>query len=604
MKINKFRYLLFAFLFLFPLMIFSQNAENEKLKLAQSYEKGGSFQDAARLYLDLYELHPNNDDYFLGYIRANKALNKYSDLIPFLEKHLETNQSVANYTLLGEMQWRAGKTVEANVSWEKALELAPNIMDTYQEIGNSLIVLRQFEKAINIFLKGRKVLKSDNLYADALSQLYISIGDFKNGINEVFNQFEISKNLAMVQGRITALKQKQNLEAAKYIEQVLRKRAVSGNIAYLQILAWYLRTIDNFEEAFAFYKQIDEELKTQGQEVYNFAVSSMQDGHYDIAIKAYNYVVDKGKSSPFSIKALFGLARSLEYKIEKDPKINSILIDDIIKRYRNIIKENPNTQYVDDCKLRIANLQLNQLNDNEAAITVLNDLLETTKNPKIASSASNLLADIYIITDRLDDADKIYKQVVTKYKKSVPEEYYDALFGIAEIEYYKGDADSALTHFTDLSMFSKTNVANDALEKVTIIEPNKGMVKALNLFAKAELKDRQKKSDEASKLFFEASQAADGTELAEMALMKAAKIENQLNRRANERVYLQKILDSNPETIYGDYSLYHIGKSYFEENNYELALTKFNELLSKFPRSIHSDDTRDKIRIIRAKPKS
>jgi len=585
-------------------MIFSQNAENEKLKLAQSYEKGGSFQDAARLYLDLYELHPNNDDYFLGYIRANKALNKYSDLIPFLEKHLETNQSVANYTLLGEMQWRAGKTVEANVSWEKALELAPNIMDTYQEIGNSLIVLRQFEKAINIFLKGRKVLKSDNLYADALSQLYISIGDFKNGINEVFNQFEISKNLAMVQGRITALKQKQNLEAAKYIEQVLRKRAVSGNIAYLQILAWYLRTIDNFEEAFAFYKQIDEELKTQGQEVYNFAVSSMQDGHYDIAIKAYNYVVDKGKSSPFSIKALFGLARSLEYKIEKDPKINSILIDDIIKRYRNIIKENPNTQYVDDCKLRIANLQLNQLNDNEAAITVLNDLLETTKNPKIASSASNLLADIYIITDRLDDADKIYKQVVTKYKKSVPEEYYDALFGIAEIEYYKGDADSALTHFTDLSMFSKTNVANDALEKVTIIEPNKGMVKALNLFAKAELKDRQKKSDEASKLFFEASQAADGTELAEMALMKAAKIENQLNRRANERVYLQKILDSNPETIYGDYSLYHIGKSYFEENNYELALTKFNELLSKFPRSIHSDDTRDKIRIIRAKPKS
>lgn len=584
---------------LFSITLYSQNAEIERLKLAQSYEKGGSFIDAARMYLELYNINSGNEEYFNGYIRANKSLNKFSELIPFLENHIQKYPKAETWVILGEMQWRSGKNIEANNSWAKAIELENGNPEIYNQVALSQIAVRQYEKSANTYKEARKKLGQKDIFADQLSQLYIMLGDFKSAIDEIFLLFDSTANLSLVQGRISALKT--NNDAAKYLDEFLKSRSNTGKTQYMQVYAWYLTTTGKLSEAFNIYKEIDQTLKLNGQEVYNFAVSSMKDGNYDIAISAYKYIIDFGKGNPFITGALFGLARTLELKSISNDTLEQKTAEEIISRYRTIIKDYSGTQYSEDARFRIANLYAYQLHDFSLAIKETKELIKETRNARTFATSTNFLANMFLMGDNLDSAGYYFKLVIQKNKRNYPEETIKSKYGLALIEYFSSNLDSALVHFTELSQASNSDIANDALEKITILEPNKELVKALNLYSNAELKLLQRKYDDACGLFLESAKSAEGSELSEKAMISAAKLDIKLKRPSNAIQILQKLLDSNPETIYGDYILFNIGIINKDNGNNEASLKYFNDLLQKYPRSIYSEQTRENIRTLRSK---
>jgi len=210
------------------------------------------------------------------------------------------------------------------------------------------------------------------------------------------------------------------------------------------------------------------------------------------------------------------------------------------------------------------------------------------------------MGDIYLFRDNFQEAEKAYNSVRNRFNKANSNSQYDySLYKLAELMYFQGNIDSAKSLFMDLSTKSGSDAANDALEKIVIIEKNKSLNEALRIFSKAELKELQKRFDEAIVLYKEASDKSQGEDLAERCLIRAATIEYKTAKYPDAIATLVSFIEKYPDTIYGDSAFLILGNSYMNEGKKAEATESYKSLLTKYPYSIYLQEARKKIRLIR-----
>ncbi len=578
--------------------LFSQNVAEQKFRLAESYEKSGDLINSARIYEELTKEFPQNDTYFSGLARTLKMMNKYSELLPYAEDRYKSKPDIATSVLYAELLWRLGTTSEANNIWKIAIRTFKNV-DIYAQISNSQVQLRLYEKAIEVLKAGREELKNPNLFYDELGKLYIAVGDYKNGTYEILQMLKTTSNLALAQGRLYALIV--DKKAEDYIQKELKDFASgnSENITAQELYAWFLRTINRLDQALDVYKNIDRIKKANGAEILRFADDSRRDLQYDIALKAFATVIDLGKNNPYVNSALFGYARTLEQKMQSNKAISRSDAEEIIKRYRGIIKDYPATQQATESRVRIADLAIAYLQDEQMAIDELNTAIKEQPYSSVGANASLDLANIYINSENFDKAQPILNDLTTRFKNNLPAQSNQARFLTAEILFFKGMIDSSLTLFSELSIVPETDIANKSLSRIVLIEQNTQYVKALADYAKYELYARAKKYPQAIEKLKETASIAEGTNLGDIALKNKAEIEYKLQNYEASLATLNSLMKANPETIYGDFALMMTGDNNIALGRTEEAMKNYTDLLAQYPRSIYLNDVREKIKSLR-----
>lgn len=585
--------------FLFTLAIYSQTALEQRIRLAETYEKSGDITNAARIFEELYKENPNNSKVFEGLVRNFLAQNRFSDLLIYVKDRYTTQKDIITADIYAELLWRTGSTSEANKVWEKAINDYSQNPLVYEQISNTMVKLRLFDKAISVLNQGRKNLNSKVIFSDNLSKLYIAIGDYKNGLDEVISLLQNNWNLALAQGRIYALNI--NPEAEKHISNELRKFAnnYSDNIIAQELYAWFLRTTNKLEQALDVYKNIDRIKKANGAEIIRFGEDSRRDGQFDIALKAFETVIDMGKSNPFIHSALYGYARTLEQKILSNRQISQENANEIIKRYRSIIKDFPNTQQATESRLRIAFLQSNYLKNFDEAIKELNTAINERPGTTIAASASIELANIYINLEKFDEAENILSNTIKRYSNNFSQFSNKASFLLAELLYFKGFLDSALKQYANLIIVPETDIANAALNRIVLIEQNQQYTKAMTTFARAEFEERRNNYDEAIKLFESVAKLSSGTDLYELSLKKKIDLEFNAGKYNSVISTVDLLMEKVPDSIYGDFALLKKADSLVNLNMKKEALNLYTEILSKYPLSIYLPEIREKIKVLR-----
>lgn len=573
-------------------------SSSSKFKFAKSFEESGDFETAARLFKELHEKYPNNANYFDGVVRNLKAQNKFSKLAPIVKKQLERDETVKNYALLGELYWKLGKVDSANSVWEKAIDLSPELKSTYQTVAESQMNAQQFPKAIKAYLEGRDNLDKHDVFANELSELYIIAGDYKKGMEEILTLFYKTRDLALAQGRISALLTSPN--AKQYVGEVLKEETEDRpNSLIMKIYAWYLRTIGELNKAFEIYKELDEKLNTGGKEVINFANSSRKDAQYDIALKAYEHIISMDKQSKYLSSALYGYPRALEQKTLTGSKLSPEDAERIIERYREIIRRFPQNNLAKEARYRIATISTQFLDDNETAKKELSEIIHKYPNSSLAAKALNLLAEIAVSEGKLKEAYNIYKKTEKEYARINANESIKAEYGMAEILFYQKGLDSAQNSFARLASNTDSDVANDALEKAVLIDDNKDMIKALNTYAKAELNKRQNKIDSALKLYLYSADLGEGKDLAERSLLDAAKLYYKKADYESGLKSLNRLLENYPKSIYKDEALLLISQFHEKQKDKESAINALTQLITEYPNSIYLEEARQKIRKLR-----
>ncbi|MCX8054528.1 MAG: hypothetical protein N3A67_02535 [Ignavibacteria bacterium] len=582
--------------------LLAQTAFEQRLRLAETYEKSGDINNAARIYEELYKENSNNQVVFEGLVRNFISLNRYSELLQYVKNRYDKQKDIINSSIYAELLWRTGNTNEANKIWDKAISDYSQNPLVYEQISNSMIQMRLFDKAISVLKQGRNNLNNKVIFSDNLSKLYIAIGDYRNGLTEILSQFQVNWNLAITQGRIYALLI--NDEAEKYILNELKKFANnnSENIIAQELLAWYYRTTNKLEQALELFRNIDRLKKANGAEILRFAEECRRDGQFDVAMKAYGIVIDLGKNHPLIHSAWYGYARTLEQKIMSQKQMSKESANELIAKYKSIIKEFPNTQQALESRLRIAYILSNYLKNHEEAIKELNAAISERPRTSIAASATIDLANIYINLEKFEDAKIMLSNFINNNASNFQSLTNKAQFLIAEISFFNGQLDTALKQYANLIIVPETDIANASLNRIVLIEQNKQYTKALSSFARAEFEERRNNLKEAIELYSNTANLSSGTDLFELALKKKIEIEYLSEDYQSVIKTADYLLEKVPDSIYGDFALLRKADSLVFINNKQDALNLYTEILSKFPLSIYLPEIREKIKSLRNEP--
>lgn len=574
--------------------------DNQKLRLAQSYEESGDYDNASRLYLELYEGDKNSQAYFDGTRRTLLSQNKFSVLLPLVEERLQKRATPDLYSLLGNLHWKMGKTSAADEAWSKAMSIAPNEATTYVAVAQAQIDNRLFDKAIVTLQEGRDELNQPTLFANEMSQLYGTVNKFKEGTAEVISYLRQSKNMAVAQGRISAylISEQGIAETRKVMDETIRNN--SSDMLLLQLYSWFLREVKDYDKALEVYTTIDNLAGSNGREILAFADLARREGYYEPAMRAYSVLVQKGKDNPFAMTAMFGYARTMELRMRNGVKLGKDELEKIVELYHTIIENYPNTEFAAESYYNIAALYANELGDVDEAIEQYQKLLTTYSSMNIAASGGVRLGLLYLQQNQMDKAQETFTMVKGTFNSNT-QARDEALFHLAHIAYYAGNLDSAKEQFGRLVINTNDDIANDALTMIALLEDNKEEAeqKALRDFAQAELKEFQKNFNGAIELYAKAAAAAPAAPLAERSFFRMGTLELNRNNNESARNYFTTLMQKYPQTIYGDEALLAIGDSYAAESNIPEAIKIYTELLEKYPRSTRLTEARLKIRKLR-----
>ncbi len=386
-----------------------------------------------------------------------------------------------------------------------------------------------------------------------------------------------------------------------YLEERLKSESEKNqkNMLSQEMYAWFLRTINKLENALDVYIRLDELKKSNGLEILNFANISNQDGQYDISIKAFQILIDRGKAQTYYASAIYGLTRAMELKLMSNKDFSREEIVKIIRFYEKVINDFPNSRYSADARYRIGLLNYKYLKNFKEAKYQLEELLKEAGKLDISGTAGNLLADIKIAEKDLPAARELYKFVSQRNTSALPADKEIAKFMLAELEFFNGNIDTARALYIQIVQNSNSDAANDAFKRISIIDASVQFVKGLQLYAKAELMRFQKNTAEALNLYLETSDASKNSVLSETSLFEAAEIYYEQANYAKSIEILSNLLKENPESVFADDALMLQGDCYSVQNKIEDAIKAYSELLVKFPDSVMLQSARKKIRTLR-----
>jgi|GEM_PF-1463088 len=595
-------YILFLLLIFTSGKTLAQSVEQNQFKLAQSYESSGKLEDASRLYFELLQKSPNNAEYLISWFRVTKQLNKYSELLEYLQNRIVNFNDFTTNLLIAETYWLKGKPDEANSAWTNAKKLAKTT-DDYTRIAQSMVSVRQFQKAIDVYLDARKQFNQTRLFSNELIKLYTAIGQYPEATDEILNDAKVSNNLQVAQGRLYALMI--NEDAKKYLkDRIEQEYAPKKSSVIIQLYIWFNRTLGDYEKAFEATIVLDKIFNQNFNEIYRFANQSRADGQYDIALKAYAYIIEKSPKDNYNLPTyLYGYALTLEQKLNSTQTRDLKELEKVKEIYQKIIKDFPNTPQQFDGFYRLAQISLELDNNPAKAIEYLSNINEKYGLTELYFSAKNELSRVYLFQEEFQKAKNVNLELINKIpnfnRDEFQEEINKALFNIAKIHYYHGQIDSAKTYLDIIKITSNSLIANDYLSFYSFLTNNENLNAAIRAYAKGEFYQLIKKYDLAIENFDKATKFGQGSELEELSILNIAEIKTKTNQLDEALQIYNNYLDKFPKSIYIDEVYLKMGNIYQLQSKPELAETTYTKILVNFPKSIYYEEARKQIREIR-----
>ncbi len=157
-------------------------------------------------------------------------------------------------------------------------------INSYKIIAGIFEQHRQYEKAVLIYKRVRKISKNENLFTKEIAYDYQSLKDFPNAIAEYMKLMKKQASYShFVLSRLKNILQ-EDPSAIKFISNAVKG---SSDIIAMEMYALCLGEIGEYEKALNEYKNLDAE------KLLDFANQLMVSGDLDTAEKAYQMYLEK-----------------------------------------------------------------------------------------------------------------------------------------------------------------------------------------------------------------------------------------------------------------------------------------------------------------------
>lgn len=591
--------------FLLPFAFLSAQPTTDE-QLAVHYFQNGECDKAVMYYEKLYSKNPS-DIYYGNYLKCLLTLKNYKEAEKLVKRQVKKFPGMVNYRVdLGYVYAKSDNEQKAKKQYEEIIrEMMPNPSQILS-VSSAFLAVNEPQYALAALQKGRKILRDGYPFNFEIANIYASLGNYEMMIDEYLSLLELNESYQLeVQN---SLQRNMVFEAGSRQNQILKSQLLkrvqqyTHTNVYAEMLIWLYIQQRDFENAFIQVKAIDRKNKEEGGRLITLAQLCASNQNYDIAIKSYQYVIEKGEQGSFYTSAKMELLNTLNQKITTTNNYRPEELTELETLYINTIDELGKSAATLPLIKDLAYLESAYLQKTEKAIALLEEAIAMPRSkPQLQAECKIALADVLIITGEIWDASLLYSQVEKDYKYDQLGE--QAKFKNAKVSYYSGDFKWAKAQLDVLKGSTSKLIANDAMQLSLLITDNTGIdttTDPLVMFAKAELLSLQHQDSAALLLLDSINLIYPGHALADDILFQKYRVSLKRQNFTASAGFLQQIVDHFPSDILADDALYLLAQlQHFNLNDLEKAKSLYEKLLFDYPGSIYTVEARKRFRYLR-----
>lgn len=566
-------------------LLFSFSGKTQSINLAENYMSQGEYEKANAVYQQIYQKNKRNQKALLGYSKSYIELEKIEEAEQLLLNYLGDSNRYPNINVeLGQIYRLQNKAEKASLEFQKALHAVKENPNYAYSIGNAFQQYNLLEEAIETYEIANEANPRIN-YKIQLARLYGEQGDLERMFTNYLYLIVDNPNYLNVVSR--NFNEFISDEASNEANQILRKTLLKAlnedpDIMYNQLLSWLFVQEGDFKKALAqeraIYQRSDQKSLDRLFELADVASTSK---HYKEALKTYDFIIEKAPYQSIQLKAKDA---QLKLKIEFEGEAS---YPEIEQAYTEII-ESFSKDKLTFIELNFARFQAFQLKKNKEAIQLAKSLLERNLNQFAEAEVRMLLADIFVLEEKFNQALLYYTQIEKLLKNN--ELAQEARFKVAKTSYYRGDFEWALTQLEVLKKSTSQLISNDAIELSRHIKDNSyqdSIQTALKKVARADLLAFQEKNEEALLLLEEVLNEFASEPIEDEALYRIGQINEKIGQYQEATKAYQRIIEHFAYTVLADnayFRLAEINRLYF--NQPDLAMEFYEQIIFNHQDSI------------------
>ncbi|MCW9041246.1 MAG: tetratricopeptide repeat protein [Flavobacteriales bacterium] len=611
MKTFQLKYVLSLTITLFVCLTpsFSQTTTDEKLALQffnnEEYDK-------AVVYFEKLYNKTHETSYYERLLQCYLYMEEYKDAEKLVKKHQKKHPyQLAFMVDLGVIYEVAGEKSKAEKTFSDAVKSLTANNQQIIDLANSFIKNKEYDLAIETYLKGRKLLKGTYEFNFELAQVYNQQGKTELMFKEYINILDIQPAyIQSVQNAIqTNLGNDDDGSKKDILKSLLIKETQKSydQVVFSEMLIWlYIQEL-NFKGAFIQTKALDKRFREEGKRIFSLADLCLSNKDYETAIDCYQYIIDLGKNNRLYNYSRIQLLQVYYTKITTTASYTNEEVIELEKKYETAIKELGNTNESYLLVKNLAHLKAFYLNKPIEAQELIDSYMNILRLTDQEQAELKIeLADINLFLGDIWEASLLYSQVEKSFKHSQIGE--TAKFKNAKISFYTGDFDWAKAQLDVLKASTSKLIANDAMKLSITITDNIGIdtTKApLLLFAKADLLFYQNQYNEALEMLDSLKTTFPIHVIGDDVLYKQHEIYFSRKNLPKAIEKLEQIIKEYSYDLLVDDALYKLATIYdYELNDKSKAQEYYKKIIFEHQGSIYVVDARKRFRDLQQTPSS
>jgi tetratricopeptide (TPR) repeat protein len=568
--------------------------------LADHYFNKGEFEKAEDFYQKAYKKYKSSvhfEKYYLclfyqkKYDEAEKLTLKRSKQDPF---------DIEVKFMLGQVYEETDRSQDAEKLYLSMVDEIGAIQSRVKTLGNAFKVRGKYDYALLTYLEGRKSIKKGYQFQLELAEIYSLLDQPEKMIQEYLNLLDYSrvylKSVQTYLSRIIDFEEDQEKVQMLKVELLSRIQKDPDKDYYSEMMIWFYLHKKEFPGAVIQAKALDKRKNLKGKRVYEIGEICEVNDAFSSATKAYQYVIDLGKTSPYYTIAV---ERKLKLGFNQITRKRSYTQEDlkgVAADFEAALSEMGKNNSTIGILMQLAEIYAFYLNEPIKAEMLVKDALALNLALKQKGELKILLGDIYVVSDRIWDASLLYMQVEKQFSEDILG--HEAKYKNARVFYYDGEFEYAKAQLDVLKASTSKLIANDAMQLSLLLQDNLGIDTTrapVQMYANADLLLQQNRYKEALLMLDSLEKKYPFHSLADEVLYKKGQIYEEL-QNWEKAVELYEIVSSSyAHDILGDDATYRIAKIYEHKlENKSKAAEYYKKILFDFKSSLYTAESRER----------
>jgi hypothetical protein len=586
--------------FLLPVWLLAQTSNEDNN--AMQYYQDGDFKKAAEVLGQLF-FRTKEDAYFSLYFNALLKSKQYAEAEKITKKLFRQEPSSLKYEIaLGKAYKEEGQQENSAKAFDHVLDNLPKDEPAIREIANNLYQLEEYDIAIRVFQQGRKTLGNEQAFTFELLTLYRYKKDKAMLVQEFLNALATTPQMLPQAQTVLSAVFEGNSDYLN-LQNALFKRIQKEpeNESYTRLLIWQYLQQQEYDMALRQLIAQDKRTRTDGAAIFEHAQVFISNKAYDTAIKAYEYLLTKGKDNPYYLPSKLAAvdARYSSVLLGKNEEADVQVLAD---QYQAILDEygkNPKTLFALRKWATIQAYYLHHLDKAEEALETAIKL-PGVQQAELAELKLEL-GDIYVLTGQPWEAILVYGQVAKDYEnQNIGNE---AKYRSARLSFYQGNFSYAKSQADVLKASTTQLIANDALNLSLLISDHletSSDTLALKLYAAAEFMAFRNNPKAALNKLDSIPIVCPQNSLADDILMAKSRVYMKTGDFGKAAALLKELIAHPQQNIWTDDALFILAGLYEDKlNEPEQAKLLYQRLITDFPGSMFTAEARKRFRKLR-----